>query len=319
MRLLAAAIASRGSQMLAIRTLLGSRPDGSTLLAAVGSTLVHNPSLRKHLPYDPLKDFTLLGLAVTNPAVIVINPDLPVHSLGELVAYSAAHPGELNYGSPGVGSSGHVHAEALLSLTGMKMTHVPHAADAEAIREIMAGRVHMGIMPTLNTVAFVKAGKMRALAVEAAQRLPSLPDVPTVAEADAKGLAGLDPHTFVAFVGPAGMPAGVVAQFNEAINKTSAMPDVVERVRNSFHAEPATTTPASFREFIEKEIAKWKVLGNLVELPDLKLRRGPNQCSAVISTTSWCSFAGIVQNSRTCFAFAMAAPRRKDRSVPVET
>ena len=157
-----------GGQMIAIRALLGSRPDGSTLMAGVGSALVHNPALRKRLPYDPLKDFSLIGLAVTNPAVIFISPELPVHSIGDLVAYSAAHPGELNYGSAGVGSAAHIHAEALLSLTGMKMTHVPYTSE-----------------------------------------------------------------------------------------------------RDCFYAEPAITAPASFREFIEKEIAKWKVFAKTVELPEL--------------------------------------------------
>jgi tripartite-type tricarboxylate transporter receptor subunit TctC len=258
-----------GNQLLAIRALRTSPPDGSTLHAAVGSELVQNPALRKRLSYDPLRDFTLIGLAVTHPGVIFINPDLPVHSIGELVAYSAAHPGELNYGSAGVGSAGHLHAEALLSLTGMRMTHVPYASDSEVIREVMVGRVQMGIMTTVNTVSFIKAGKIRALAVEAATRLPYLPGVPTVAEADVKGLAGLEPHTFEAFVGPAGMPPAVVARINEAINKTSAMPEVVERVRGTLFSEPATTTPSSVREFIEKEIAKWKVFGKTVELPDI--------------------------------------------------
>ena len=259
-----------GQQLLAIRAVRAAPPDGATLHMAVGSALVQNPALRKHLSYDPLKDFTLLGLAVTHPGVIFIDPQLPVNSIGELVAYSAAHPGELNYGSAGVGSAGHLHAEALLSLTGMKMTHIPYSSDSEVIREVIAGRVQMGIMTTLNTVSFVKSGKIRAIAVEAAQRLPYMPDVPTVAETDVKGLAGLEPHTFEGLVGPAGMPPTIVAQLNEAINKTSAMPEVIQRVHESFFSEPATTTPSTFREFLEKEIAKWKVFGKSVELPDLE-------------------------------------------------
>jgi tripartite-type tricarboxylate transporter receptor subunit TctC len=258
-----------GAQMIGIRALKASPADGSTLLAAVGSALIQNPALRKHLPYDPLKDFSLLGLLATNPGVIFINPDLPVHSISELVAYSNSHPGELNYGSAGIGTAGHLHAEALFSLTGIKMTHVPYTADAEVIREVMVGRVHMGIMTTTNTVPFVKAEKIRALAVEATQRLSYLPDVPTVSETDVKGLAGLEPHTFVSLVGPAGMPASVVAQLNEAINKVSSMPDVIERVRDTLYAEPVVITPENFRKFLETEIAKWKAFGKTIELPDL--------------------------------------------------
>jgi tripartite-type tricarboxylate transporter receptor subunit TctC len=258
-----------GNQLTAIRFIQNSPPDGYTLYLGTGSSLVQNPALRKELPYDPLKDFTLVGLAVTNPGVVYVNPELPVHSIDELVAYSAAHPGKLNYGSAGFGTAGHLGIEALMSVTGMKLTHVPYKSDADAIREAMVGTVQVGMMPTLNAVPFIKAGKIRAIAVTTLQRVPDLPDVPSLSEGGIKGLTALDPHTFEAFVGPAGIPPGIVTTLNEAINKISAMPDVVIRVRDNLHSEPATSTPASFREFLEKEIAKWKELGKTVTLPEL--------------------------------------------------
>jgi tripartite-type tricarboxylate transporter receptor subunit TctC len=258
-----------GNQLTAIRSLQSMPPDGYTLYLGTGSSLVQNPALRKELPYDPLKDFTLVGLAVTNPGVIYVNPELPVHSVDELVAYAAAHPGKLNYGSAGIGTAGHLGIEALMSVTGMKLTHVPYKADADAIREAMIGTVQVGMMPTLNAVPFIKAGKIRAIAVTTLQRVADLPDVPSLTEGGIKGLTALDPHTFEAFVGPAGMPPAVVTTLNDAINKISAMPDVVSRVRDTLHSDPATSTPASFREFIEKEIGKWKELGKTVHLPDL--------------------------------------------------
>ena len=140
------------NQIIAIRTLLASPPDGYTLYAATGSSLIQNPALRPGLPYDPLKDFTLVGMAVTNPGVIFVSPALPIHNIKELIAYGNANPGKLNYGSAGLGTAGHLAAEALMSATGLKMTHIPYKADADVIREVMAGNVHVGIMTTLNTV-----------------------------------------------------------------------------------------------------------------------------------------------------------------------
>ena len=123
-------------------------------------------------------------------------------------------------------------------------------------------------MTTLNTVSFVNAGKIRAVAVTTEERLPYLPDVQSLPQTGIKGIIALDPHTFISFVGPAGMPPAVVARLNEAINKVSAMPDVASRVRGTLYAEPATTTPASFREFVVKEQAKWKAIAKTVNLSE---------------------------------------------------
>jgi tripartite-type tricarboxylate transporter receptor subunit TctC len=154
-----------------------------------------------------------------------------------------------------------------MSVTGMKMTHVPYKSDVDALRETISGSVQVGMMATMNTVAFIRAGKV--LAVTTTQRVPELPDVPSLTESGIKGLGALEPHTFVAFVGPPGLPPAIVTTLNDTINKISAMPDVVTRVRNNLYSEPVTSTPSSFREFLEKEIAKWKELGKTVKLPDL--------------------------------------------------
>jgi tripartite-type tricarboxylate transporter receptor subunit TctC len=256
------------NQMTAIRALMASPPDGYTLYAATGSSLVQNPALRPGLPYDPLKDFTLIGMTVTNPGVIFVSPALPVHNIKELVAYDAANPGKLNYGSAGLGTAGHLAAEALISATGLKMTHVPYKADADVIREVVGGNVHLGIMTTLNTVQAVRAGQIRAIAVTTEKRLPYLPDVQALPEVGMKNLTALDPHTFASLVGPAGMPPAVVTKLNEAINKTSASPEVANRVRHTLNAEPVTGTPASFRQFVEAQLSIWRELGKTVKLPE---------------------------------------------------
>ena len=257
-----------GNQSLAIQIVRQAKPDGYTLYGASGSALVQNPGIRNDLPYDPLKDFTLIGLVATIPALIVVNNDLPVRSIKELVSYAAAHPGDVNYASAGVGTAGHLAVELVMSMTGVKMTHIPYKSDVDMVREVMAGNVQMSVVTTLNSVSHVKSGKMRAIAITTERRVPYLPDVPSVTETDIKALSELSPHTFITLVGPVGMPPAVVAQLNEAINSASANPDVVTRVRNNFYAEPATTTPESFRQFVEKELIKWKRVGKNVKLTE---------------------------------------------------
>jgi tripartite-type tricarboxylate transporter receptor subunit TctC len=257
-----------GQQLVAIRSLQMAPPDGYTLYAGSGSSLVQNPALRKDLPYDPLKDFSFIGMAVTNPAVIFVNRDLPVQNVSELMAYSVSHPGKLTYASAGVGSSGHLAAEAFLNTTGMKMVHVPYKSDSEVIREVMSGSVQMAIMTSLSTVPFIKSGKIKALAVTTAHRLPYLPDTPSLTEIGVKGLTVMEPYTFISFVGPVGMPPAIVAQLNEAMNKVSSMPDVAALVRNTLYSEPTITTPVTFRDFIEKDLAKWRELGKTLKLTE---------------------------------------------------
>ena len=255
-----------GNQITAIKAMQMAPPDGYTLYAATGSALIQNPAIRKDLPYDPLKDFSLISVMVFNPAVIFINADMPVRNVKELVAYSNANPGKLNYGSAGVGTAGHLAAEAFMHVTGLKMNHIPYKADVDVIRETIAGNIHMGIFSTLNTTSFIKAGKIRALAVTTAQRLPYLPDVPSLPETGVQGISELEPHTFISLVGPAGMPPAAVTKINETITKISTMPDVAKTVRESLYSDPGTLTPAAFREFIEKEIVKWRVVGKNVKL-----------------------------------------------------
>jgi tripartite-type tricarboxylate transporter receptor subunit TctC len=256
------------NQMTAIRALMTAPPDGYTLYAATGSSLVQNPALRPNLGYDPLKDFSLLGTDVTNPGVIFVNNDLPIRTLKELVAYAAANPGKLNYASAGLGTSGHLAAEAFMGATGIQMTHIPYKADGEVIREVMAGTVHLSIMTTLNTVQAIKAGKIRAIAVTSQKRLPYLPDVPSLPETGVTNLEALDPYTFIALVGPAGLPQPIITKLNEAIRQVSAMPDVAARVRDTLNAEPMSQTPTEFRAFVEKQLKVWRELGKTVKLPD---------------------------------------------------
>ena len=256
------------NQLVAINALKNARPNGYTLYVATGSSLAQNPALRRDLGYDPLKDFALIGMEGTIPGVVFVSNELPVHSIGELVAYAAAHPNTLNYGSAGQGTAGHLANEALLSATGMKITHIPYKSDADVIREVMAGTVQLGIETTLSSMPAIKAGKIRAIAVTSAARLPYLPDVPSLAESGYKSLGNLGPHSFYALVGPAGLPAPIVARLNDTLNKVSTMPEVSSKMHESFYADPAESTPDSLRAFVESEQSKWKAIGKTVKISD---------------------------------------------------
>lgn len=155
-----------------------------------------------------------------------------------------------------------------MSLTGVKMVHIPYKSTADVIRETIAGNVQVSISPLTTVVQFVKSGQLRAIAVTSAQRVPALPDVPSLAESGIQGLPDLDPLTYLALVGPAGMPAPVVARLNEAINKVSTTPEFAARVRDEFGSTAATSTPEGLREAIRKDIERWKSIGKAVRLPD---------------------------------------------------
>lgn len=256
------------NQLVAIRALLQAPPDGYTLYAGTKSSLVQNPVLRTGLGYEPLKDFSLVGLMATIPGVIFVNVDLPVRSIAELVAYATARPGSLNYGSAGVGSADHLAAEAFQSITGTRLVHIPYKSAADEIREAMTGNVHLVIAPLATTVPFIKANKIRALALLARSRIATLPEVPTVGEVGVRGLSDLEPHTYIALVGPAGMPPPIVTQLNDAINKVSAMSDVASRVRDDLGSDPAIITPVEFRESVVRDLALWKGLAKNINLPE---------------------------------------------------
>ena len=256
------------NQMIAIRLLLNSPPDGHTLYLASGSSLVQNPGMRRDVGYDPLKDFALIGLVDVVPNIIMVRSGLAVQSVKELITYALANPGKLNYGSSGMGTQGHLAGEVFQSATGAVITHIPFKGDSEVTRELMAGTIDLSFNGPTNALPAIKSGKVRALAVTGPKRLPYLPDVPSTAETGLNALAVLDPGTFHAMVGPAGMPAAIVARLNDSVNKVTALPDVANRMRNIYYAEPATTTPASFRAFVEKELAKWTEAGKVVNLTE---------------------------------------------------
>jgi len=255
-------------QLLAIRSLATAQPDGYTLYLGTASALSQGPGVRKDLPYNPLKDFTLIGMMASAPGVVVISNKLPVKTLRDLVKLSQAEGSNLNYGSSGVGAASHLQTEYLLKLTGMKMTHIPYKADADIMRELTAGTVHLGMSPVQGAMGSITSGRVKALAVTGPKRLKVLPDVPTLTESDFKGLEGIHPYSYYGLVGPVGLPAPIVAKLNDAINRVSSMPEVISHMQERLNFEPESGTPERLRKYIQEDMAKWAALGKVVKLTD---------------------------------------------------
>jgi tripartite-type tricarboxylate transporter receptor subunit TctC len=254
------------NQLPAIRSLQSAQPDGYTLLIAGGSALTEAPVIRAGLGYDPLKDFSLIGNIGSQPCVLTVGNSVPANSVAELIAYAKAHPDSLNYSSAGVGTAGHLESLYFQHVTGTKMTHIPFKSDAETSRELMAGTVQLDVLTAQFAVPLIKSGKLKGLMITTQQQQSYLPNVPGVDGVNVKGLDGLDPCTFYSLLGPVGMPADVVARLNDALNKIAAMPDVASRMRDTLFIEPVQSTPASFRQFVVKELAKWREVAKAANL-----------------------------------------------------
>lgn len=254
------------SQLVAIGVLQSAPPDGYTLFLGTGSSLAQGPGVRSDLPYDPFKDFSLVGPIAAAPGAITVHPAVPAHSIRDLIRFAKANPDKLAYTSAGFGSAGHLDGEYFMFLTGTKMVHVPYKADSEAMREVGVGTVQVGMTTVQFVIPLAHSGKVRPLAAIATRRLASLPGVPAVTEAGIKGLDGMAPYTFYGLVGPAGLSPAVANRLADALAKVGAMPDVVTRLQEVSYGEPMTGSPDVFRAFLQSQIAKWRELGKSVKL-----------------------------------------------------
>ncbi len=229
-----------------------SPPDGYTLfIGTVANTI--NATLYSKLPFDFARDFAPVALATAAPNVLVVHPSVPVKSVKELVALAKSRPGQLNFASAGTGTAPHLSGELFNAMAGVKMTHVPYKGSPPAVLDLVAGSVDVMFSPASSVLPHVKSGRLRALAVTTAARLPSLPELPTVAES---GLKGYETITWFGFVAPAKTPPAIVARLNAEIVKALALPDV----RSQFELqgiEIVGGTPERFADYIREEIAKW--------------------------------------------------------------
>jgi len=227
-------------------------PDGYTILMANLGPNAINPAVYKKLPYDAVKDFAPVTLTSIVPQILVVNPQLPIRTAGELIAYSKAQPNKVTFASAGNGASNHLSGELFNAMGGIKMTHVPYKGDAPSIIDVMSGTVDVALPTAIAVMSQVKAGKVRAIAVTGTTRLASLPDVPTVAET----LPGYEAVSWGGVMAPAGTPHEIVNRLNAEINKILKMPDVAEKLE-ALGAVIVGSTPDEFGVYVKSEIAKW--------------------------------------------------------------
>ncbi|HEY6257566.1 MAG TPA: tripartite tricarboxylate transporter substrate binding protein [Xanthobacteraceae bacterium] len=241
------------NNIIAAEYVAKSPPDGHTLLIGPEVTFVANPSLYARLPYD-IKNFTpIVGLVIINHGLIV-HPSLPVHSVAELIAYARQHPGELNYGTYGVGSTAHLNMELFQSLTGTKLVPIHYKGAAPAMTDVIAGHIQLMYVSAASAVQPAATGQVRFLAVGAEKRMPLLPDVPTVAEG---GLPGYRSVSWFALFGPAGIAREVVDKINGEVRGFFADPTVRKNFLDPQLFEPIAGTPEQLSEFLGSEAQKW--------------------------------------------------------------
>jgi tripartite-type tricarboxylate transporter receptor subunit TctC len=238
-------------------------PDGYTLfLGGVGSHAV-NPNLHERLPYDPIRDFAPVALLAQAPLVLVVHPSIPANTFADFVAYARARPGQLNYASNGNGSSSQLAAVMFDSMAGVDMVHVPYKGLSPALTDLLSGQVQVMFSSVVAILPHIKSGKLRGLAVTGSKRLPSMPDLPTIAES---GLPGYDASSWYGILAPAGTPRDIVLKLNSELAKALEQPEV----RNSLlaeGAEPVGGTPEQFAAHIRSEKER---LGKLIR--DARIR-----------------------------------------------
>jgi tripartite-type tricarboxylate transporter receptor subunit TctC len=229
-----------------------SPPDGYTIVL-VAPSLAISPSLYAKLNYDPVKDFAPVSLVGVVPNVIVTNPAIAAQTLPEFIALAKSKPGGMNFGSGGNGTSNHLAGELLNLQTGMKLVHVPYKGVNLAMNDVLAGQVQLVVIGIPAALPFIQAGRLRALAVIAPQRVATLPDVPTAAEA---GLANYEVTTWYGVLAPAGTPRPIVERLNAELVRIMHAPDLQPRLAAT-GTEPRTSTPEEFADYVKTEMAKW--------------------------------------------------------------
>ncbi|MCE2946942.1 MAG: tripartite tricarboxylate transporter substrate binding protein [Betaproteobacteria bacterium] len=247
-------IENRGGAGSTIGTeVLARSPADGYVVGFVSSAHVFNAAILPKLPYDSIKDFTMLGVAADVPTMIVAHPSLPVKSVRELAALARKNPGKLNYASSGAGTVGHLAMELLSSMNGGSYVHVPYKGSGQAITDVVGGYVILMAASMPVFVSHVQAGKLRPLGVTSAKRSRALPDVPTIAE---QGFPGYEVSSGFGMLAPANVPAAVVKTINGALVKAVQDPAVRDRL-SSQGAEPVGSTPEQHDQLVRSEIARW--------------------------------------------------------------
>jgi tripartite-type tricarboxylate transporter receptor subunit TctC len=241
------------SSLVGTQAVARAPADGYTLLA-IANTFVSAPAIVAQPGYDPVKDFTGVTLTCRIPMVLVVNPAVPARSVAELIALAKTRPDGVTYASSGNGSTGHIAAELFMRQAGVRMLHVPYKGNAQSVADLVGGQVQVMFDQVSTSVAHVRAGKLRALAVTTRSRAVVLPDVAPLAES---GLPDYEDATFNGILAPAGTPAEIVNRLHTEITAVLASPDLRKRMSDQGIEIGASTSPDAFGAFLAREVAKY--------------------------------------------------------------
>ncbi len=243
-----------GGGIIATEIVRNSDPDGYTLLLGQSGPISINPGIYPKLPYDPEKDFMPVTMTTSYPYVLVVNPSLGVKTVAELVALARSKPGQLNYGTAGLGASNHLVTELFDGKAGIKMTHIPYRGTSLAVADLISGQVQVVFADPVSALSQVRAGTLTALAVTSKERSPVAPDLPTIAES---GYPGFDAIAWHGIMAPAGTPPAIVARLNTEIIKALKDPETAKLIEQQA-IQVVGNSPQAFADFIKQDIVLWK-------------------------------------------------------------
>ncbi|MDB5862431.1 MAG: hypothetical protein JWO70_237 [Betaproteobacteria bacterium] len=249
--------------IVGLEALKSAPPDGYTIAAASAGPLAVNPFIYAKLPHDTIRDFTHIANMVNFPLLLVAHPSLPVKNIKELVALARARPGQVSYSSPGSGNSAHLAAELFNSMAKTRILHVPYKGTAPAVVAVLSGEAQLTYSSIPSILPHVRSGRVRALGIGNAERIPSLPDFPTIAES---GLPGFEAYAWGGMIGPAHMPAPIVQRLSREINEVLRQKDVADRMLAE-GTVPTPSSPEEFTAYIRAELKKW---GDVVKMAGIR-------------------------------------------------
>lgn len=253
------------STMIGAEQVAKSPADGYTLLLTAELTLVTLPHLYEKIPYDPLRDFAPITALVSATQALVANPSLPVKTVNDVVTLAKAKPGELTYGSFGIGSTGHLNMEVFEAMTGTRFNHIPYSGAGPAMNDVVGGHVSLMFAALSIVKGSVDAGKLRMIGVGSDRRSSEFPDVPTISES---GVPGFEAKSWFGLVAPAGTPPEIIKKINEDVTKVISDPAFARQYLAAQGLVPITGSPEEFATFIRAETKRW---GKVVKDANIQL------------------------------------------------